>query len=83
MKIRRVMAFAVVAGVLSLCLPGSPALAQDSVREHDIRVMLREGASDREIADCVIAAVEKKERGHRIGHPDFVKPWRTMSSIGG
>ncbi|MEZ5066469.1 MAG: GTP 3',8-cyclase MoaA [bacterium] len=54
-----------------------------SVVEHDVRALLRGGAGDAEIADLVTAAVAKKEPGHRIGRPDFVKPDRTMSSIGG
>ena len=31
----------------------------------------------------VVRAVEKKEPGHKIGQPDFEKPERPMSSIGG
>ena len=54
-----------------------------SVREHDVRELLRDGGTDEEIAELVRAAVARKERGHRIGRPDFVKPDRTMSSIGG
>lgn len=54
-----------------------------SVKEHDVRALLRGGAEDGEIADLVVRAVEKKEPGHRIGQADFVKPIRTMSSIGG
>jgi len=54
-----------------------------SVKEHDVRALVRGGATDAEIADLVVAAVENKEPGHRIGQPDFVKPGRTMSSIGG
>ncbi len=54
-----------------------------SVREHDVRALLRGGGSDEDVAALVRAAVEKKEPGHRIGQADFVKPDRTMSSIGG
>lgn len=54
-----------------------------SVKEHDVRALLRGGADDQEIADLVVAAVARKEPGHRIGQADFVKPLRTMSSIGG
>ncbi|MBZ0269276.1 GTP 3',8-cyclase MoaA, partial [bacterium] len=54
-----------------------------SVVEHDIRALLRGGAPDGELAGLVVAAVQKKEAGHRIGQADFVKPNRTMSSIGG
>jgi len=54
-----------------------------SVVEHDVRGPMRAGASDAELADLVRAAVANKEPGHRIGRPDFVKPIRTMSRIGG
>jgi cyclic pyranopterin phosphate synthase len=54
-----------------------------SIREHDVRDLLRGGASDGEIAELVRAAVATKEPGHRIGRDDFEKPDRSMSSIGG
>jgi cyclic pyranopterin phosphate synthase len=54
-----------------------------AVHEHDLKGLLRTGASDEELADFIIAAVWKKEAGHRINQPDFVKPARSMSSIGG
>jgi cyclic pyranopterin phosphate synthase len=54
-----------------------------SVQEHDLKGMLRTGATDDEIADRIVAAVWKKEPGHKIGQPDFVKPNRSMSTIGG
>lgn len=54
-----------------------------SVQEHDLKGMLRTGATDEEIADRIVAAVWKKEPGHKIGQPDFVKPNRSMSTIGG
>jgi cyclic pyranopterin phosphate synthase len=54
-----------------------------SVAEHDIRTPLRSGAPDEEIAALVRNAVRLKEPGHKIGQADFIKPLRTMSSIGG
>jgi cyclic pyranopterin phosphate synthase len=54
-----------------------------SVREYDVRALLRGGAGDGAIAELVVRAVEKKEPGHKIGQKDFVKPARTMSAIGG
>jgi cyclic pyranopterin phosphate synthase len=54
-----------------------------SVVEHDVRALLREGGTDADIAAMVGAAVAKKEPGHKIGQADFIKPIRTMSSIGG
>ena len=54
-----------------------------SLSEHDLKGLLRSGATDDELADFIIAAVWKKEAGHKINKPDFVKPDRSMSAIGG
>jgi cyclic pyranopterin phosphate synthase len=54
-----------------------------SIVEHDVRSLLRGGSADEAVAELVERAVESKEPGHKIGRPDFVKPIRTMSSIGG
>ena len=51
--------------------------------DHDLKFLLRGGASDREIADAIISFVDQKEKGHRINEPDFVPPSRTMVFIGG
>ncbi len=54
-----------------------------SLHEHNLKELLRSGATDGEIADFIVAAVWKKEAGHKINQPDFVKPARSMSAIGG
>jgi cyclic pyranopterin phosphate synthase len=54
-----------------------------SLIEHDLKGLLRSGASDEELADFIIATVWKKEAGHKINQPDFVQPDRSMSAIGG
>lgn len=54
-----------------------------SLTEHDLKGLLRSGATDAELADFIVAAVWKKEAGHKINQPDFVKPDRSMSVIGG
>jgi len=51
--------------------------------DHDLRGLLRNGATDREIGDAIGAIVDQKEKGHRINEPDFVAPSRTMVFIGG
>lgn len=51
--------------------------------DHDLKSLLRGGASDREIGDEIISIVMQKEKGHRINEPDFVPPSRTMVYIGG
>ena len=52
-------------------------------REVDLRGPMREGASDSELADLVIAEMWAKAAGHGIDRPDFVQPDRPMSAIGG
>ena len=52
-------------------------------REFDLRAMLRNGATDDELAAEIARAVGTKWAGHQIGQVTFVKPRRTMSQIGG
>lgn len=54
-----------------------------STREHDLKSPLRGGASDGELKRFIGRVVWTKEPGHRINDPDFVRPERTMSAIGG
>jgi cyclic pyranopterin phosphate synthase len=54
-----------------------------SIQEHDLRSVLRRGASDEEVAQFLQAVVWQKEESHHIGDPEFVQPARTMSCIGG
>jgi GTP 3',8-cyclase len=54
-----------------------------STVEHNIKKLLRGGASDAELRDFVVATVEKKEERHHINDPEFTQPLRTMSCIGG
>lgn len=54
-----------------------------SVTEHDLRSLLRTGASDEEISEWLRGVVWQKEARHHIGEKDFVPPNRSMSCIGG
>jgi GTP 3',8-cyclase len=54
-----------------------------SLRETDLRALLRGGANDDELEAAVRDAVWRKELKHHIGDPGFVQPDRTMSAIGG
>ena len=54
-----------------------------SLREHDVRHLVRNGATDRDLEQFFAHTVAHKERGHRINEPDFVQPKRTMVYIGG
>ncbi len=54
-----------------------------SLREYNLRGLVRSGASDDELADFILAAVWKKEAGHKINQPDFIRPSRPMAAVGG
>lgn len=51
--------------------------------DHDLRGLLREGASDEDLVTYIRSIVTEKEEGHRINEPGFVPPSRTMVFIGG
>ena len=51
--------------------------------ETDLRGPMRAGATDSELEALIRADVWGKWSGHRINHPDFVQPERSMSAIGG
>ncbi|MFP5336551.1 MAG: GTP 3',8-cyclase MoaA [Actinomycetes bacterium] len=54
-----------------------------ATRETDLRELLRDGASDDELADAWRAAMWAKRAGHGIDDPSFLHPTRPMSAIGG
>jgi cyclic pyranopterin phosphate synthase len=54
-----------------------------SLRETDLRAVLRSGADDDELERVLREAVWRKELKHHVGDPGFVQPARTMSAIGG
>ena len=51
--------------------------------EHDVKSLLRNGATDEEIATRLRDIVGQKEDRHHIGETHFVQPVRSMSCIGG
>lgn len=54
-----------------------------AMQEADLKAPMRAGASDRELEDLIRRAVWAKWEGHKINHPDFERPTRSMSMIGG
>ena len=54
-----------------------------STGEHDLRSVVRNGASDAEIADFIRSVTLQKEPRHTINDPAFTPASRTMSFIGG
>ncbi len=51
--------------------------------ENDLRVMLRSGCSDDDIAEALGHTVAAKWEGHQINQVHFIRPRRSMSEIGG
>ncbi|MGH2594838.1 MAG: GTP 3',8-cyclase MoaA, partial [Actinomycetota bacterium] len=68
---------------LRLTAEGQVRACLFSLEETDLREPLRAGASDDELASLIRTTVWGKWSGHRINHPDFVQPARSMSMIGG
>lgn len=58
-----------------------PCLFSDD--EWSIRTLLREGASDDALRGFIQNAAWAKSEGHGMGRSDFVRPEKTMSTIGG
>jgi cyclic pyranopterin phosphate synthase len=54
-----------------------------SVWDHDLHELMRQGASDEELAEFIVRVVDQKEERHHIGEPGFVPASRTMVHIGG
>jgi cyclic pyranopterin phosphate synthase len=54
-----------------------------ATEESDLRKLLRDNASDDEIADAWQVAMRGKRAGHGIDDPSFLQPSRPMSAIGG
>ena len=54
-----------------------------STSEWDARAVLREGGSDQQLSQLLVACVRAKKAAHGIDEHDFVKPERAMYQIGG
>ena len=54
-----------------------------SLEESDLRALVRSGGSDEDIRAAIRDAVGRKEAGHLVNTPEFVRPSRSMSQIGG
>ena len=54
-----------------------------ALEETDLREPMRSGATDDDLELLIRQGVWSKWSGHRVNHPDFVQPERSMSAIGG
>ncbi len=68
---------------LRLTADGSIRNCLFSDDEHSVRNVMRAGGSDADIAQMLRQAVWAKFPGHAINEPEFLRPVRSMSMIGG
>ena len=68
---------------LRLTAEGDFRVCLFAMGETDLRGPLRAGASDADLETLIRGAVWAKWAGHKINHPDFQRPDRSMSMIGG
>jgi len=68
---------------LRLTADGSIRNCLFSDDEHTVRDVLRSGGTDEAIATILRRAVWAKFPGHAINEPEFLRPQRSMSMIGG
>jgi cyclic pyranopterin phosphate synthase len=54
-----------------------------ATEESDLRMLMRGGASDDDLAEAWRVAMRGKRAGHGIDDPSFLQPARPMSAIGG
>jgi cyclic pyranopterin phosphate synthase len=54
-----------------------------AIDEVDVKVLLRGGEPDEEIAEAIRRNIHAKWEGHEINTSRFIKPLRTMHAIGG
>jgi cyclic pyranopterin phosphate synthase len=54
-----------------------------SLHETPLRDLIRSGVSDDHLGRVIETAIWRKEEGHLINQPGFIKPGKSMSQIGG
>src|SRR5690348_4024310 len=54
-----------------------------SLHETPLRDLMRSGVSDEKLGSVIESAIWRKEEGHLINKPGFIKPAKSMSQIGG
>ena len=54
-----------------------------ATRQLDLRTLLRNDATDDDLADAIRGEVGAKWAGHQINQVHFIRPSKSMSQIGG
>ncbi len=76
-------AFCTTCNRIRLTAEGGLRTCLFSLQETPLRDLMRSGVSDDHLGRVIETAVWRKEEGHLINQPGFVKPGKSMSQIGG
>jgi cyclic pyranopterin phosphate synthase len=76
-------AFCTTCNRIRLTAEGGLRTCLFSLHETPLRDVMRSGASDEHLCRLLETAIWRKEEGHLINKPGFVKPAKSMSQIGG
>jgi len=76
-------AFCTTCNRIRLTAEGGLRTCLFSLQETPLRELIRSGASDDHLGHIIETAVWRKEEGHLINQPGFIKPAKNMSQIGG
>jgi cyclic pyranopterin phosphate synthase len=76
-------AFCTTCNRIRLTAEGGLRTCLFSLQETPLRDLIRSGVSDDHIGRVIETAVWRKEEGHLINQPGFIKPAKNMSQIGG
>jgi len=76
-------AFCTTCNRIRLTAEGGLRTCLFSLHETPLRDLMRSGVSDEHLSQVIEGAVWRKEEGHLINQPGFIKPGKSMSQIGG
>jgi cyclic pyranopterin phosphate synthase len=76
-------AFCTTCNRIRLTAEGGLRTCLFSLHETTLRDLMRSGVSDDHLGQVIEGAVWRKEEGHLINQPGFIKPGKSMSQIGG
>ncbi|HET7338810.1 MAG TPA: GTP 3',8-cyclase MoaA [Candidatus Dormibacteraeota bacterium] len=76
-------AFCTTCNRIRLTAEGGLRTCLFSLHETPLRDVMRSGASDDHLCKLIETAIWRKEEGHLINKPGFIKPAKSMSQIGG
>src|SRR6266849_4117950 len=76
-------AFCTTCNRIRLTAEGGLRTCLFSLQETPLRDLMRSGVSDDHLGRVIETAVWRKEEGHLINQPGFIKPGKSMSQIGG